>query len=108
MHGELPILAYRFDDFGYVTDVNHIPRGSMEKLRGLELLILDAVRFQPHATHFGLYEALDVVAELKPRRTLFTHLSHHFDHNEVNAKLPPGAALAYDGQVVEVGSRSGE
>ncbi len=102
LHGRLPVLAYRFNDFGYVTDVNHIPADAMEKLRNLELLILDAVRFDPHVTHFGLYQALEVVEELKPRQALFTHLSHHFDHDRVNADLPPGAALAYDGQVVEL------
>ena len=102
MHGSLPVLAYRFDDFAYVTDVNCIPDEAMAKLHGLDLLILDAVRFQPHSTHFGLYEALDVVQTLRPRQTLFTHLSHQFDHDSVNADLPPGCALAYDGQVVDL------
>ena len=102
MHGELPVLAFRFDDFAYVTDVNRIPDEAMAKLQNLELLILDAVRFKPHATHFGLYEALEIVEQLKPKRTLFTHLSHKFDHDSVNTQLPSGTALAYDGQVVEL------
>lgn len=102
MHGKLPILAYRFNDMAYVTDVNHIPDPSMEKLRNLELLILDAVRYAPHSTHYGLYQALEVVEQLKPHRTLFTHLSHRMDHNTVNAILPSGVELAYDGMVIDL------
>jgi phosphoribosyl 1,2-cyclic phosphate phosphodiesterase len=102
MHGRLPVLAYRFGDAAYVTDVNAIPDEAMEKLQNLDLLILDAVRFAPHVTHFGLYQALEVVEKLKPRQTLFTHLSHQFDHDVVNAELPPGTALAYDGQTIDL------
>jgi phosphoribosyl 1,2-cyclic phosphate phosphodiesterase len=116
MHGRLPVLAYRFDyksqsythtptlphSFAYVTDTNHIPPDSMEKLRGLDLLILDAVRPKPHVTHFGLYEALEVIEELKPKQALLTHLSHLFDHDETNAELPGNVRLAYDGQVIDL------
>ena len=102
LHGELPILAYRFNNAAYVTDVSRIPGPAMEHLQKLELLVLDAVRFEPHPTHFGLYQALEVVEQLKPRRTLLTHLSHHFEHDEVNAQLPPGVELAYDGQIVDL------
>ena len=82
----------------YVTDVSEIPQAAMNRLHGLDLLILDAVRFEPHPTHFGLYQALDVIEILKPKRTLLTHLSHHFDHDAVNATLPAHTRLAYDGQ----------
>lgn len=113
IHGKLPVIAYRFDVPGgsgnqssgaYVTDVSEIPAETMERLRNLDLLILDAVRFEPHVTHFGLYQALDVIAELQPRRALLTHLSHHFDHSSTNALLPDNVRLAYDGQLVEFGS----
>jgi phosphoribosyl 1,2-cyclic phosphate phosphodiesterase len=107
LHGQLPVLAYRFDvpatettpaqSCAYVTDVNSIPPEAMEKLYGLDVLFLDAVRFDPHPTHFGLYQALEVVAEVKPKRAWLTHLSHHFDHDKVNADLPSGVALSYDG-----------
>ena len=100
LHGRLPVLAYRFNDFAYVTDVNYIPQESMGKLRNLDLLILDAVRPKPHETHFGLGQALAVVEVLKPKRTLFTHLSHKFEHDSTNAELPPHAQLAYDGQEI--------
>ena len=111
LHGRLPVAAYRFDaparseyppvSIAYVTDVSHIPDDVMLRLQNLDLLILDAVRFEPHPTHFGLYQALDIVAQLTPRRALFTHLSHHFDHDVVNAQLPENVALAYDGQSVK-------
>ncbi len=101
-HGKLPVLAYRFGRFAYVTDVSEIPPASMEKLYNLDLLILDAVRIKPHPTHFGLYQALEVVEKLKPEQTLFTHLSHQFDHDTINAQLPAYAQLAYDGQIIEV------
>lgn len=110
LHGSLPVVAYRFDQpagksnpavrAAYVTDVSHIPADVLPRLANLDLLLLDAVRFEPHPTHFGLYQALDIVAQLKPRQTLFTHLSHHFDHDSVNSQLPADVALAYDGQVV--------
>lgn len=102
MHGQLPIRAYRFDDMAYVTDVNHIPPESMEQLRNLKLLILDAVRYEPHSTHFGLYQSLEMIEQLQPQQALLTHLSHAFDHDEVNAQLPPHIQLAYDGQIVEL------
>lgn len=111
LHGTLPVLAYRFDcpaaadapahSAAYVTDVSYIPPGTMAQLYDLDLLLLDAVRFDPHPTHFGLYQSLDIVAELKPRRALFTHLSHRFDHDVVNAQFPPNVALAYDGQIID-------
>ncbi len=103
LHGRLPINAYRFEEpetgasFGYVTDVSIIPENTLEALRGLDLLFLDAVRYEPHPTHFGLYQALDVIAELKPKRAYLTHLSHHFEHEKTNAELPPNVELAYDG-----------
>ena len=109
-HGRMPVLAYRFAQAAtgtekaaaaaYVTDVSKIPDAAMEALRDLDLLILDAVRFEPHPTHFGLYQALDAIAELRPRRALLTHLSHHFDHDAVNAQLPDGVELAFDGQTI--------
>ena len=110
MHGRLPVLAYRFDQpptdarparsFAYVTDVNQIPEESMQKLHGLDLLILDAVRYEPHSTHFGFYQALDVIAALKPAQALLTHLSHHFDHDAANALALANVHLAYDGQII--------
>ena len=103
-HGRLPVLAFLFGRrFAYVTDVSHIPDKTWPHLQNLDLLMLDAVRREPHSTHFHLDAALDVIARLKPKRTLLTHLSHDYDHAETNAALPAGVELAYDGQVVELG-----
>lgn len=102
MHGRLPVLAYRFGDFAYVTDTNRIPDEAAAKLRGVDTLILDAVRYRPHSTHYGLWQAVEAARQLGARRTLFTHLSHHFEHATANADLPPGFELAYDGQVIDL------
>ena len=91
------MLGFRIGNVAYCTDTNSIPAASMDQLRGLDVLVLDCLRHKPHTTHFGLDEALDIAAELAPRRTLLTHISHDFLHEEINAKLPRGVELAYDG-----------
>jgi phosphoribosyl 1,2-cyclic phosphate phosphodiesterase len=76
----------------------------MERLQGLEVLILDGLRREPHATHFSLDEAVEVARQLKPRRTLFTHVSHRLEHDQTNRSLPPGMELAYDGLRIPLAS----
>jgi phosphoribosyl 1,2-cyclic phosphate phosphodiesterase len=102
IHGGWTITGYRIGRFGYVTDASAIPPASFELLQNLDVLVLNALRFKPHPTHFSLDEALKVVAELAPRRAFFVHMTHHFDHTTINAKLPCGVELAYDGLEVEV------
>jgi phosphoribosyl 1,2-cyclic phosphate phosphodiesterase len=98
-HGpRFDVLGFRFGNVAYCTDVNSISSESMERLRGLDVLILDALRPQGHATHFGLDEAIEVARALSPRQTFFTHMAHELEHEATNAGLPPGMALAYDGQ----------
>jgi phosphoribosyl 1,2-cyclic phosphate phosphodiesterase len=98
-HGKrFEVLGFRFGDVAYCTDASAIPPESMERLTGLDVLILDALRPRGHATHFSLEQAVDVVRELKPRQAYFTHMSHELEHEATNASLPPGMALAYDGQ----------
>ena len=87
--------------------MSEIPAETWPHLQDLDLLMLDAVRREPHSTHFHLDAALEVIARLKPKRTLLTHLSHDYDHAATNAALPPGVELAYDGQVVELGKNVG-
>lgn len=101
-HGALEVLAFRFGDFAYVTDVSRIPEESMERLRGLDTLILGALRWEPHTTHFNIEQALEVVHELRPRRTYFTHLAHNLLHAETESRLPSGVRLAYDGLILEI------
>jgi phosphoribosyl 1,2-cyclic phosphate phosphodiesterase len=100
-HGPFSVLGFRIGNLAYCTDVNHIPEPSLSLLEGLDILILDALRIEPHPTHFSLAEALAVIDRLKPRQTLLTHLSHGFDHESTNASLPAGVRLAYDGLRVE-------
>jgi phosphoribosyl 1,2-cyclic phosphate phosphodiesterase len=106
-HGPRTILGFRFGTFAYLTDCNHIPAESLALLDGLEVLVLDALRHRPHPTHFTVAQALDVVARLKPRRTLFTHMCHDLPHAATNAALPEGVTLAYDRQQIDVDVRGG-
>jgi phosphoribosyl 1,2-cyclic phosphate phosphodiesterase len=97
LHGKMPVLGYRIGGCAYLTDTNRIPAASWELLEGLELLVLDALRPRPHATHFSLSEAVEVAERLKPERTVFTHVSHKMEHEETNKGLGKGMELAYDG-----------
>jgi len=98
MHGPLAILGYRFGGVAYCTDCNSIPDRTLERLQNLDVLILDALRRRPHPTHFNLEQAIEVARTIGARRTLFTHIAHELKHEPVNAKLPKGMELAYDGQ----------
>ena len=102
MHGDLQVTAFRIGGFAYVTDCNVIPKGTCARLRGLNLLVIDALRFKKHATHMTLDESLGYIEMLKPRRALLTHISHDIKHEETSNNLPVGVEIAYDGLVVEV------
>ena len=102
IHGRLPVAAYRINDFAYATDLSEVPPQSMERLRGLKLLALDCLRFTPHPTHLSVDRALEIVAELKPERTRFIHMTHDILHARDSLKLPPGVEFAYDGLEVEI------
>lgn len=102
MHGEAVILGYRIGPFAYLTDCSAIPPGSMEKLRGLEVLILGALRQKPHPTHFSIKQAIEASAAIGPQRTIFTHLGHNLDYGRDSAALPEGFELAYDGMVIDL------
>jgi phosphoribosyl 1,2-cyclic phosphate phosphodiesterase len=101
-HGELEVQAFRFGDFAYVTDVSRIPPESLARLRGLDTLILGALRWEPHPTHFSIDQSLEVVRELAPRRTFFTHMAHTVAHAETERRLPGAVRLAYDGLAFSV------
>lgn len=107
-HGSIGVTAFRFRDreggpeFAYATDCNYIAPETMAGLRGLDLLILDALGKNRHPTHFSLEQAIEVAQELAARQTLFTHISHSLDHETTNASLPAGMSLAYDGQEIEL------
>jgi phosphoribosyl 1,2-cyclic phosphate phosphodiesterase len=101
LHGDVPIEAYRFGDAAYLTDFSSIPDETMQKLQGLDILFLDALRHQPHPTHSTVENSLKIVEQLKPKRTLFTHISHDLPDAATNAALPENVRLAYDGLKLE-------
>ncbi|HRH44203.1 MAG TPA: MBL fold metallo-hydrolase [Pyrinomonadaceae bacterium] len=101
IHGELPVIAYRFNDFAYVTDLKTIPPDSMEGLRDLDVLVLDCVRIKPHSTHLCLEEALSYIEDLKPKRAFLTHLNHDIMHERDSLLLPDNVQFGYDELVVE-------
>ncbi len=106
-HGNIPAVGFRVDAGGrslaYCTDCSAMPAAARERLRDLELLVLDALQWQKHPTHLTIDEALEVVADLKPKRTLFTHMSHGVMHARDEPKLPADVSFAYDGLRVPVG-----
>jgi phosphoribosyl 1,2-cyclic phosphate phosphodiesterase len=101
IHGRLPVMAYRFNDFAYATDLSEIPPQTMDALVDLDVLVLDCLRFKEHLTHLWLEKALDYVEKLKPRRAYFTHMAHDIKHERDSKRLPDGIEFAYDGLVVE-------
>ena len=96
-HGRQIITGYRFGSAAYLTDMSDIPAESLPLLEDLDVLILDALRRDPHPSHSHLERSIGFVQRLKPRRAYFTHISHDLDHAEVNASLPDNIQLAYDG-----------
>ena len=102
VHGNLPILGFRFGDTAYITDVSEIPESSIPLLDKLDVLIIDSLRHKPHPTHLSVARALAIVERLKPRRAFFTHIAHDLGHQETNSTLPSHVQLAYDGLRLEI------
>lgn len=101
-HHLLPVLGFRIGGFVYITDANRIDEEERNKIRNADVLVLNALRREPHISHFTLQEAIDLVKELQPKQAYFTHISHQMGkHEDVNAELPENIRLAYDGLVIE-------
>tara|TARA_B100000767_G_scaffold270619_1_gene294674 strand:+ start:2614 stop:3381 length:768 start_codon:yes stop_codon:yes gene_type:complete len=101
LHYKLPVLGFRINNFIYLTDVSEISEKEKEKMKGADLIILDALRKKEHLSHFNLSQALALLEELKPKQALLTHISHYMGlHDDINDELPDHVNLAYDGQVV--------
>jgi phosphoribosyl 1,2-cyclic phosphate phosphodiesterase len=97
MHGNLQVFGYRIDDFAYLTDVKTIEDPEIEKLKDLKVLVINALREEPHHSHFNLQEALDFITLVQPERTYLTHISHTFGfHADIQNKLPDNVFVAYD------------
>ncbi len=96
-HGNLQVFGYRIDDFAYLTDVKTIEKEELRKLKKLKVLVVNALREEPHDTHFNLQEALDFINLVKPEKAYLTHISHVFGfHEDVQKRLPENVFLAYD------------
>lgn len=102
-HDRLPVLGYRIGNFAYLTDVKTIADNEIEKLDGLACLVVNALRIEPHHSHFNLEEALHFAARIGAQTTYFTHISHLLGfHAEVEAQLPPNVHLAYDNLKISI------
>lgn len=97
IHGDVSVLGFRVGNLAYCTDVSDLPPASRALLRGVDVLVIDALQAKKHPTHFTIEEALAVVAEVRPRQAWFTHMSHQVRHETTSAMLPPGVRLAHDG-----------
>jgi len=102
MHGPGPVLGFRFGKVAYLTDFSTIPETSKALLNSLDHFILEALRYDPHPMHVTIEQALELVAELKPKHAWFTHICHDLGHDQTNAKLPENVRLAYDGLRLKV------
>ncbi|MFP5287229.1 MAG: MBL fold metallo-hydrolase [Thermoanaerobaculia bacterium] len=101
-HGDTEVFGYRIGRFAYVTDCNLIPETSYRLLEGVEILILDALRYRPHSTHFSVEQAMEAAARIGARRTILTHLAHEVDYGAPKVPLAPGVELGYDGLAFDV------
>ena len=104
LHGHLPVHGYRIGRFAYLTDVSAVPDESLDLLKDLDVLVLDALRWEPHPTHFSIGEAVEAARRIGARDTFFVHMTHSVLHAETEAQLPAGMHLAHDGLVFDVGS----
>ena len=102
-HHRMSVFGFRIRDFTYITDANFIPPGSLKKISGTRTLVINALRKEPHISHFNLSQALEVIEDLKPERAYLTHISHRMGlHRDVERELPAHVHLAYDGLKIEV------
>ncbi len=102
-HHKMPVYAFRFGKFTYITDANKIDEDQKEKIRGSQIIVVNALRKQEHISHFTLQEAINLVDELEVSEAYFTHISHQLGrHEEVNAILPKHIRLAYDGLQISI------
>ena len=105
LHGDMPVLGYRIGNLAYCTDVSFIPEPSFDLLRDLDVLVLDALQYKKHITHFSVEQAIEAARRVGARQTLFTHIAHSLPHDQTNRDLPDGIRRAYDGQIVRASCR---
>lgn len=103
MHHRLPIVGFKMGNLAYITDAKHIPDSTIELIRGIDTLVINALRIKDHISHMNLAQTLEVIREVKPRVAYLTHISHDMGlHSEASLRLPEGVKLAYDGLVIHI------
>lgn len=103
MHNRVQVFGFRIRDFAYITDAKIVEEEEAEKLKGVDVLVVNALRKEPHHSHFNLEEALDFIKKINPEKAFLTHISHMLGfHEEVQAQLPPNVYLAYDNLQIEI------
>jgi phosphoribosyl 1,2-cyclic phosphate phosphodiesterase len=102
IHGDMDAHGFRIGGMAYAPDVNEMPTESIEVLRDLEVLIIDALRYTPHPTHFSVDEALALIAEVKPARAILTNMHTDVDYDTLRGRLPENVEPAFDGMVFEI------
>jgi phosphoribosyl 1,2-cyclic phosphate phosphodiesterase len=101
-HKDWDILGYRINNFAYITDCSSIPDNTIQKLKGLDLLILDSLRFSPHESHLSVDQAIEIVDMLKPKQTILTHLSSELDYYDLLEYLPNNIKPGFDGLILNI------
>src|SRR5207248_679373 len=101
-HGDIPSMGFRFGSLAYCCDLSGLPVESAAALAGLEVWILDALRYRPHPSHWSVAEALEWIARLKPRRAVLTNLHSDLDYEKLRSELPPNVEPAFDGMVIDL------
>jgi phosphoribosyl 1,2-cyclic phosphate phosphodiesterase len=103
MHYQMSVLGFRIKDFAYITDANSISETELQKLKGVKILVLNALRREPHISHFTLNQAIDLIEEVAPEKAFLTHLSHQMGlHEKVSIELPANVEIAYDGLTISL------
>ena len=100
LHGDMPVLGFRIGNLAYCTDVSEIPEPSFDLLRDLDVLVLDALQWRRHVTHFNVQQAIEAAQRIGAKETLFTHIAHALAHESTNRTLPMNMRLAFDGERV--------
>jgi phosphoribosyl 1,2-cyclic phosphate phosphodiesterase len=102
-HHKMPVKAFRVNDFTYITDANRIEEEELEKIKGSEIIVINALRKTDHISHFKLSEAIELLEKLKPKKAYLTHISHYLGrHDEVQKELPDFIQIAYDGLTLDI------
>jgi len=103
LHGKLPILGYKIDNFAYITDAKTLPESTLNALKNIDLLVINSLHHKPHKTHLNLEEALKTIEQIQPKQAVLTHISHHMGlHDDISRQLPENVQLGYDGLVLRI------